>query len=449
MSNHVDPVALSRLRTLRLTRAGAALIVVGSFAVSFLALKALATKAHIPAQLTWVWPGIVDLTTVIATAAVMSLSGRTDPDALKARRYFQWVLGGTVLVSVIGNGLHSWAADKPLAGWQAAAVAVVPPLLLLVATHGVTILGGLARIQTAEEIEPATDAGHQVNEQIDKLPQVTLERIEEPETAHPAVVVGELEQHPESQRCRAAPPTDRLWQAGPGAGRESSAARRCRRADRADRRTTRRCPPPHRAPIPVGAARGGNPRRTALDRGRRQTTRGGPVGLMPDDHLNETLTTNHTLTKENTMTNTMNDLDLLNADLMATRIPPNAFPKGAEQGDTLTGEIVDVTRRHRNDTKGKLLYWVDGKPQPIEDGRAVIDNYLIVQTDIRLDEEDDGRRSLRVDRDVQVALRAALTAAGASGIQIGARIEGFMLTVIDAAGNRHYDCNRYIPAPAA
>jgi hypothetical protein len=139
-----DPVAESRRRTIRLARAGAGLIVAGAFALSFAALRALAAKAHIPEQLTYVWPVIVDLATVIATAAVLSLSGRDDAPAVKARRYFQWVLGGTVLVSIAGNALHSYSADKPLAPWAAAAVAIVPPIVLLVATHGVTILGGVA-----------------------------------------------------------------------------------------------------------------------------------------------------------------------------------------------------------------------------------------------------------------------------------------------------------------
>ncbi|WP_280379829.1 hypothetical protein [Nocardia wallacei] len=141
------------------------------------------------------------------------------------------------------------------------------------------------------------------------------------------------------------------------------------------------------------------------------------------------------------------DLDLINADLMTAGVP-NAFGRDAQRGDTLSGEIVAVERRHRRDSTGQPLYWVDRKPSPIETGQPVIDNVLIVQTDARDHEDDDGQRSLRLDRDVKKALSEAIRAAGEKGIAIGGRIEGFMLAGHAQGGGRIYDGGTYTPPTA-
>lgn len=143
MSTASGSVTQARAQTLKLSRWCAAAIVIGSFALSAFALYELAKMAHIPAWLAWIWPVTVDGTIFQATAAVLALAGRKGEASRAARRWFQWVLAGGVIVSVAANVLHSQTAGAELVWWQVAAVAVVPPILLLVATHGVTILGGL------------------------------------------------------------------------------------------------------------------------------------------------------------------------------------------------------------------------------------------------------------------------------------------------------------------
>lgn len=143
---------------------------------------------------------------------------------------------------------------------------------------------------------------------------------------------------------------------------------------------------------------------------------------------------------------TVSDLDLINADLMGGGVR-NAFGKNVNPGDQLTGEIVAVERRHRTDNDGRPLYWVDRKPSPIEAGRAVMDNVLIVQTDIEPeDDDDDGQRSLRLDRDVKTALVAILKEAGVKGVALGGRIEGFMyVSPAENGSGRIYDGGTYTP----
>lgn len=150
---------------------------------------------------------------------------------------------------------------------------------------------------------------------------------------------------------------------------------------------------------------------------------------------------------ETIMTNTISDLDLINADL--TGPARNAFGREAKPGDQLTGELVEVERRHRHDGEGNPLYWVDRKPSRIEAGRPVIDNVLIWQTDLQDDEEDDGRRLLRLDQDVKKALNVAMAEAGVKTLAFGARIEGFLYVGPAENGKgRVYDGGTFIP-PAA
>ncbi|WP_280232282.1 DUF2637 domain-containing protein [Nocardia cyriacigeorgica] len=204
-----NPVAKARAQTLKLSRWCAGAIVVGSFALSAFALFELAKMAHIPAWLAWIWPVTVDGTIFQATAAVLALAGRKGEEARSARRWFQWVLAGGVIVSIGANVLHSQTAGAALTWWQVAAVAVVPPILLLVATHGVTILGGLHTdseqqqgaddVDQAPEVEQAGPVDTDVEvpaepvrisvERTDRLdleqgaPQVEVEPLRELETA--------------------------------------------------------------------------------------------------------------------------------------------------------------------------------------------------------------------------------------------------------------------------
>jgi hypothetical protein len=143
---------------------------------------------------------------------------------------------------------------------------------------------------------------------------------------------------------------------------------------------------------------------------------------------------------------TVSDLDLINADLMGGSSVRNAFGRDVTPGDQLTGEIVAVERRHRRDNEGQPLYWVDRKPSPIEAGPAVMDNVLIVATDAEDDEDDDGQRSLRLDRDVKKALVPLLREAGVKGVALGGRLDGFMYVGPATAGSgRNYHGKAYIP----
>lgn len=146
----------------------------------------------------------------------------------------------------------------------------------------------------------------------------------------------------------------------------------------------------------------------------------------------------------------MTDLDFINATLMGSDAR-SAFGSGAKPGDQLTGEIVAVERRHRRHREtGELLYWVNRKPTPAESGQPVYDSVLLVQTDQAVDEDDDGMRALYLDRDVQKAVRAAVQASGAGGIELGGQIVGLLYVGPDPKikGAREYQAKGYQP-PAA
>ncbi|WP_328410983.1 hypothetical protein [Nocardia sp. NBC_00403] len=142
---------------------------------------------------------------------------------------------------------------------------------------------------------------------------------------------------------------------------------------------------------------------------------------------------------------TISDLDQINADLMGGNAR-NAFGRNVQPGDELTGEIIAAVRRQRRNSEGQPLFWVNRKPTPAVDGQPVIDSILIVDTGIRADEEDEGMRSLYMDRDVQRALFAAIRQSGAEGIKIGARIEGFVYVGPAEVGvGRVYSGGTYLP----
>jgi hypothetical protein len=71
---------------------------------------------------------------------------------------------------------------------------------------------------------------------------------------------------------------------------------------------------------------------------------------------------------------------------------------------------------------------------------------LIWQTDLQDDDEDEGRRLLRLDQDVKKALNVAMAEAGAKTLAFGARLEGFMLVGPAENGRgRIYDGGTFIP----
>ncbi|WP_040703996.1 hypothetical protein [Nocardia takedensis] len=149
------------------------------------------------------------------------------------------------------------------------------------------------------------------------------------------------------------------------------------------------------------------------------------------------------------MTNALTDLDQINAELMSQNTR-NPFGRDIEPGTAVSGEIVAVIRRHRHNSKGQPLFWVNRKPIVAAAGDPVIDSAVILETDARDDDQDEGLRTVTLDRDVQRAISAGIRRARAAGIAIGGRLDG-LLYVGPAEGGgygRTYDLGAYIP-PAA
>ncbi|MBI3223470.1 MAG: DUF2637 domain-containing protein [Mycolicibacterium cosmeticum] len=139
----MSEVSVASRRSLATTRTAAAVITVGigiaSFVLSFTALADLAVRAGISERLAWLWPLIVDGTILQATMAIVALAGVEGQQ--RNRRYFWIVLAISAAVSVVGNGWHAvLPGSAPLSPWLAAAIAVVAPVSLLAATHGLSLL---------------------------------------------------------------------------------------------------------------------------------------------------------------------------------------------------------------------------------------------------------------------------------------------------------------------
>lgn len=115
--------------------AGTVMIAGGAFWLSFTALTDLAERSGIAARQAWAWPLIVDGVIVVATVAVVALSG-------SRQAWYPWTLlfAGAGL-SVTGNAIHAFvAADADVPTFLAASVAAVPPIVLLAITHLTVIL---------------------------------------------------------------------------------------------------------------------------------------------------------------------------------------------------------------------------------------------------------------------------------------------------------------------
>ena len=113
---------------------GTVLLAAGAFSLSFTSLAHLAVRSGVDPSQAWEWPLIVDGVIVVATVSVVALGGR------KGTGYAWGLLGCGALVSVTGNALQAarLPTDEPV--WVAAAVATVPPIVLLAATHMTVIL---------------------------------------------------------------------------------------------------------------------------------------------------------------------------------------------------------------------------------------------------------------------------------------------------------------------
>lgn len=144
-------------RSLLVTRIAAVAITFGvgaaGFALSFAALRDLATRGHVPVGQAWLWPLMVDGAILLATLGVVVTAG--DPLCHKDRRFFWQVLAGGATVSIMGNALHAiLPADEPLPTWVCGILAAVAPAALLVTTHGLALL---TRMHRRGVVAAATD----------------------------------------------------------------------------------------------------------------------------------------------------------------------------------------------------------------------------------------------------------------------------------------------------
>ncbi|KPH20707.1 hypothetical protein AN948_05460 [Rhodococcus sp. ADH] len=128
-------------------------ITTGAFVLSFAVQRDLARQALIPENLTWIFPAIVDSAILGATIAIVIISklkmNRRD------RGFYIALAVSVVVISILGNAFHAYnaAVDArqfvdgggdlgfiPLAPAIAAALAIIPPALVLAFTHGITVL---------------------------------------------------------------------------------------------------------------------------------------------------------------------------------------------------------------------------------------------------------------------------------------------------------------------
>lgn len=144
-------LATEQTKAMSLTGIVALAITVGvaaaSFALSFNALRDLATRGHIPRDQAWLWPLVVDGTIVLATLGVVVTAAH--PLQRKARVFFWAVLVVSAAVSILCNALHAiLPTGQPLNSWLTAFLAAVAPAALLATTHGVTLFARLQRWDT-------------------------------------------------------------------------------------------------------------------------------------------------------------------------------------------------------------------------------------------------------------------------------------------------------------
>ncbi len=73
--------------------------------------------------------------------AAVAAQVRTRPHRHATRFFWAWLLAAT-LMSLAGNITHAWLTAPQPTRWLAAAVAAVPPAVLLAAVHGIAVLVG-------------------------------------------------------------------------------------------------------------------------------------------------------------------------------------------------------------------------------------------------------------------------------------------------------------------
>ena len=133
----------------RTSVAGTTLLAVGGFVLSFAALRDLAVRVGMPADLAWLWPLLIDGMIVEATLAVVALAQRGS----RAVWYAWFLLSVGAVVSVGSNGVHAMLTGH---GWAGAAAASVPPVVLLATTHLTVLLMASPESPTASTRVPTT-----------------------------------------------------------------------------------------------------------------------------------------------------------------------------------------------------------------------------------------------------------------------------------------------------
>ena len=127
---------------------GTGLLALGGFTLSFAALRDLAVRVGMPADLGWIWPLLIDGMIVEATLAVVALAQRGS----RAVWYAWFLLAVVALVSVGSNGAHAVISGH---GWAGAAAASVPPVVLLATTHLTVLLMAAPEASAAPARVPA------------------------------------------------------------------------------------------------------------------------------------------------------------------------------------------------------------------------------------------------------------------------------------------------------
>ncbi|MEV0682255.1 DUF2637 domain-containing protein [Nocardia sp. NPDC050378] len=133
---------------MRWARWSAVLVLIGigaaAFVLSFAALQDLAIMGGTPRGLAWLFPVIVDGTIIQATMAVVAL-----PPESAERSWFSRILVGGAAVSVSSNSIHAYLTGH---GWGGALLAAIPPLALLIDTHGLVLLRRAAQHDSAPTV---------------------------------------------------------------------------------------------------------------------------------------------------------------------------------------------------------------------------------------------------------------------------------------------------------
>nr|WP_172687875.1 DUF2637 domain-containing protein [Prescottella equi]ARX59560.1 putative bacteriophage excisionase [Prescottella equi] len=133
------------------------MICLASFILSFVALADLLHMTGQPRELSYLFPVIIDGTILQATISILWLAGNDDRG--KERRFFWTVLAVAAGVSIAGNALHAWVSHAPdFDPLLAAAISTIPPISLLAASHGLTILARTPKRAPAGEGSSGTSS---------------------------------------------------------------------------------------------------------------------------------------------------------------------------------------------------------------------------------------------------------------------------------------------------